>query len=89
MRLLRNLGRRKLRTALTVTGITIGIWALVVFGATAVGSSRRSYDTVVAAKLWQVSADLVGLAADASNTGGTQRDGAVRGVPGSGADTRI
>src|SRR3954453_7074382 len=33
--LLRNLGRRKLRTALTVTGITIGIWALVVFGALA------------------------------------------------------
>ena len=33
--LLRNLGRRKLRTALTITGITIGIWALVVFGALA------------------------------------------------------
>jgi len=32
---LRNLGRRKLRTALTITGITIGIWALVVFGALA------------------------------------------------------
>ena len=32
---MRNLGRRKLRTALTVTGITIGIWALVVFGALA------------------------------------------------------
>lgn len=35
MNLLRNLGRRKLRTALTITGITIGIWALVVFGALA------------------------------------------------------
>jgi|tagenome__1003787_1003787.scaffolds.fasta_scaffold20856415_2 putative ABC transport system permease protein len=35
MALLRNLGRRKLRTALTITGITIGIWALVVFGALA------------------------------------------------------
>ena len=35
MRLLRNLGRRKLRTTLTITGITIGIWALVVFGALA------------------------------------------------------
>ena len=35
MRQLRNLGRRKLRTSLTVTGITIGIWALVVFGALA------------------------------------------------------
>lgn len=31
MRLLRELSRRKLRTALTMTGITIGIWALVVF----------------------------------------------------------
>lgn len=35
MQLLRNLGRRKLRTALTVLGITIGIWALVVFGSMA------------------------------------------------------
>jgi putative ABC transport system permease protein len=35
MRTLRNLGRRKLRTTLTVSGITIGIWALVVFGALA------------------------------------------------------
>src|SRR4051812_8938466 len=35
MALLRNLGRRKLRTALTISGITIGIWALVVFGALA------------------------------------------------------
>ena len=35
MNLLRNLGRRKLRTALTISGITIGIWALVVFGALA------------------------------------------------------
>jgi len=31
----RNLARRKLRTALTITGITVGIWALVVFGALA------------------------------------------------------
>jgi putative ABC transport system permease protein len=35
MKLLRNLGRRKLRTALTISGITIGIWALVVFGSMA------------------------------------------------------
>jgi len=35
MSLMRNLARRKLRTALTITGITIGIWALVVFGALA------------------------------------------------------
>jgi putative ABC transport system permease protein len=32
MKTLRNLSRRKLRTGLTVTGITVGIWALVVFG---------------------------------------------------------
>jgi putative ABC transport system permease protein len=35
MRLLRDLGRRKVRTALTVLGITIGIWTLVVFGSMA------------------------------------------------------
>lgn len=35
MTLLRNLARRRLRTALTVTGITIGIWALVVFSSMA------------------------------------------------------
>jgi putative ABC transport system permease protein len=32
---LRNLGRRKVRTGLTILGITIGIWALVVFGSMA------------------------------------------------------
>jgi putative ABC transport system permease protein len=35
MELTRNLARRKLRTALTISGITVGIWALVVFGALA------------------------------------------------------
>jgi putative ABC transport system permease protein len=35
MKLVRNLGRRKVRTVLTVLGITIGIWALVVFGSMA------------------------------------------------------
>jgi putative ABC transport system permease protein len=35
MRYLRSLGRRKVRTALTILGITIGIWALVVFGSMA------------------------------------------------------
>ncbi len=35
MRLLRQLLRRKLRTTLTVLGITIGIWALVVFSSLA------------------------------------------------------
>ena len=35
MSLLRNFGRRKLRTTLTVLGIVIGIWALVVFSSLA------------------------------------------------------
>lgn len=35
MYLLRNLARRRLRTGLTVSGITIGIWALVVFSSMA------------------------------------------------------
>lgn len=35
MRLLRELSRRKLRTTLTILGITIGIWSLVVFSALA------------------------------------------------------
>ncbi|MEW6223831.1 MAG: ABC transporter permease [Chloroflexota bacterium] len=54
MRLLRNLSRRKLRTGLTVAGITIGIWALVVFSAMAAkidalvqGGSRYYADKVL------------------------------------------
>jgi putative ABC transport system permease protein len=35
MRYLRDIGRRPVRTILTVLGITIGIWALVVFGSMA------------------------------------------------------
>jgi putative ABC transport system permease protein len=35
MRMLRELSRRKLRSSLTILGITIGIWALVVFSAMA------------------------------------------------------
>ena len=35
MRILREFSRRKLRTSLTITGITIGIWALVVFSSLA------------------------------------------------------
>lgn len=35
MRLARELSRRKLRTSLTIVGITIGIWALVVFSSMA------------------------------------------------------
>ena len=54
MRILRELSRRKLRTSLTVIGITIGIWALVVFSSMAsqmnslVGMGRDFYaDKVV------------------------------------------
>ena len=35
MRTIRELSRRKLRTTLTILGITIGIWALVVFSSMA------------------------------------------------------
>jgi putative ABC transport system permease protein len=35
VRYVRDLGRRKVRTTLTILGITIGIWALVVFGSMA------------------------------------------------------
>jgi putative ABC transport system permease protein len=35
MSMLRNLARRRVRTSLTVLGVTIGIWALVVFGSMA------------------------------------------------------
>jgi putative ABC transport system permease protein len=35
MRMLRELGRRRLRTSLTIVGIAIGIWALVVFSSMA------------------------------------------------------
>jgi putative ABC transport system permease protein len=35
MTLTRNLARRKIRTGLTIAGIAVGIWALVVFGALA------------------------------------------------------
>ena len=35
MTLLRDLSRRKLRTTLTIVGITIGIWAFVVFSSMA------------------------------------------------------
>ncbi len=54
MRLLRELSRRKLRTALTVLGITIGIWALVVFSSMAnkisalvVGGSAYYADKII------------------------------------------
>ena len=51
MRLLRNLARRRLRTGLTILGITIGIWALVVFGSMAnrinamVGNGSAFFDS--------------------------------------------
>jgi putative ABC transport system permease protein len=53
MRSLRNLGRRKVRTTLTVIGITIGIWALVVFGSMAnkIGALVSGGSTYYAAKI--------------------------------------
>lgn len=54
MRLLRNLTRRKVRTTLTVVGITVGIWALVVMssmankiGALVEGGSTYYEDKIV------------------------------------------
>ena len=75
MRLLRNLARRRLRTALTVTGITIGIWALVVFGSmanqissiVAIGSDYYAGKIVVTDKSGGLSGDspmAIGLADD-------------------------
>ena len=65
MSLLRNLARRRLRTALTVTGITIGIWALVVFGSmankisaiVAIGSDYYTGKIVVTDKAGGLSGD--------------------------------
>ena len=54
MRLLRNLTRRKLRTTLTIVGITVGIWALVVMssmankiGALVEGGSTYFQDKII------------------------------------------
>lgn len=64
MRLLRNLGRRKLRTTLTVLGITIGIWALVVF------SSMANKINALVDGGSQYYADKI-IVTDASNLGGS------------------
>jgi putative ABC transport system permease protein len=75
MSLLRNLARRRLRTALTVTGITIGIWALVVFGSmaskissiVAIGSDYYAGKIVVTDKSGGLSGDspmAIALAGD-------------------------
>jgi putative ABC transport system permease protein len=53
MHSLRNLGRRKVRTSRTVLGITIGIWALVVFGSMAnkIGAMVEGGSTYYADKI--------------------------------------
>jgi putative ABC transport system permease protein len=53
MHSLRNLGRRKVRTSLTILGITIGIWALVVFGSMAnkIGAMVEGGSTYYADKI--------------------------------------
>ena len=81
MRLLRNLARRRLRTALTITGITIGIWALVVFGSmanrissiVAIGSDYYAGKIVVTDKAGGLSGDspmAIALADDIAAIGG-------------------
>jgi putative ABC transport system permease protein len=62
MRLLRELSRRKLRTTLTILGITIGIWALVVF------SSMANKINALVEGGSQYYADKV-IVSDASNIG--------------------
>lgn len=52
MRLLRELLRRKLRTTLTIIGITIG---------------DSSSDGATTARLWKISADMVRVAVDAKH----------------------
>jgi putative ABC transport system permease protein len=88
MSLLRNLARRRLRTALTVSGITIGIWALVVFGSmankissiVAMGSDYYAGKIVVTDKSGGLSGDspmAIGLADDIAAL-----DGVAVAVPG-------
>ncbi|MEW6224679.1 MAG: ABC transporter permease [Chloroflexota bacterium] len=60
---MRDLGRRKLRTTLTILGITIGIWALVVFG-----SMANKINALVAGGSTYF-ADKVSLRADAGMGG--------------------
>jgi putative ABC transport system permease protein len=63
MRMLRNLSRRRVRTGLTILGITIGIWALVVFGSMAnrindmVGQGAQYY-TSGAVTVWSGGGDM-------------------------------
>ena len=63
MKILRDLGRRRLRTTLTVLGITIGIWALVVFG-----SMANKINSIVDGGS-QFYADKVTVAANGSGIG--------------------
>ncbi len=62
MRLLRQLTRRKLRTTLTILGITIGIWALVVFS-----SMANKINSLVAGGSEYFSGKI--LVTDATNSG--------------------
>ena len=83
MHSLRNLGRRKVRTSLTVLGITIGIWALVVFG-----SMANKIDALVSGGS-KYYADKITLSDKAGSMGGfssapmsLQTADLVRAVPG-------
>jgi putative ABC transport system permease protein len=65
MRLLRNLARRRLRTGLTIAGITIGIWALVIFS-----SMANKINTMVAGDS-RFYADKIAISGDAIALGDT------------------
>ncbi len=65
MRLLRNLARRRLRTGLTIAGITIGIWALVLFS-----SMANKINTMVAGDS-RYYADKIAVSGDAIALGDT------------------
>jgi putative ABC transport system permease protein len=65
MRLLRNLARRRLRTGLTIAGITIGIWALVLFS-----SMANKINTMVAGDS-RYYADKITVSGDALALGDT------------------
>lgn len=65
MRLLRNLARRRLRTGLTIAGIAIGIWALVLFS-----SMANKINTMVAGDS-RYYADKIAVSGDAIALGDT------------------
>jgi putative ABC transport system permease protein len=76
MRLLRQLTRRKLRTTLTILGITIGIWALVVFSSMAnkINALVEGGSQYFAGKILVSDASSVGVAIGTSPMNRAVRD---------------